>query len=454
MKLKNSYSAPVKLLVIMLALATLAPSLTPSQAAASDVAAGSPCKNLNEKQTVKGVKFTCIKSGGKRVWKMDSSSTPGPNVPSLDVETCKIQEVSRARGQTGAGFPAWNSLTPKTGNATWALIPLQFSDLKGDAGFANRMKPQMQLLSEWYSTVSQGKFSVSWKMHDKWVTLPGKSSDYKIPFSDSPDRSPEIAAFWKKAIVAADEQFDFTGIQVVNFILPLKQEVVVETLQGFPWDKAVKEHVTAEGPVASFSIPGKFFNQPGRTYWSYWAHEFGHAIGLPHIGSSRAANEFHQYDLMGSQDGPTRELSGWLRFFGEWLNDNQVYCQDASTLQSLELSLVPLNSKQNGTKLAVIKLSNTNALIIESRRNTKFYCKGAPKANGVLAYIYEATLGHGEEFLIPLAPEGRRPVYSACGTPPAKDHILRSGQLVRYKGLEVKVIASGSYDRVIVSKSK
>lgn len=454
MKAKTYHGVPGKISVIIIALAFLSPSLNPSHAAASNASEGSPCNTLNQTQTLNGDQYTCKMSGSTRVWKIENQSMARSKVPSLDIQTCKIQEASRARGQTGAGFPAWNSLTPKTGNVTWALIPLQFTDLKGDTGFAARMKPQMQLLSEWYSTVSQGKFKVSWKMHDKWVTLPGKSSDYKIPFSDSPDRSPEIAAFWKKAIVAADEQFDFTGIQVVNFILPLKQEVVVETLQGFPWDRAVKEHVTAEGPVASFSIAGKFFNQPGRTYWSYWAHEFGHAIGLPHIGSSRAANEFQQYDLMGSQDGPTRELSGWLRFFGEWLDDYQVFCQDVSEFESLEISLTPLNSKQNGIKLAVIRLSNTNALVIESRRNTKFYCKGAPKANGVLAYVYEATLGHGEEFLTPLAPQGRRPLYSACGTPPAKDYILRSGQLVRYKGLTVKVVGSGSFDRVTVTQSK
>lgn len=372
---------------------------------------------------------------------------------SLPVEECRIKEVSQSRGQTGAGFPAWNSLTPKTGKVKWALVPLQWTDLKGESNFRPAMNIQMNKLTDWYASVSQNRFQVEWVVHPNWVTLPGPSKDYKIPFSDSPDRSPEIAEFWKKAINAADSEFDFSGVQVVNFILPKKQEVVIETLQGFPWDKAVREHETSEGKVAAFSIAGKFFNQQGREYWSYWAHEFGHAIGLPHIGSSRKANEFHQYDLMGSQDGPTRELSGWLRFYGEWISDSQVYCQKIENLTSFNLNLVPLPSKSSGFKIAIIKISDQKALILESRRKTKFSCGPSLRSTGVLAYVYDAQLGHGEEFLVPLKPAGRKSTnISGCAVPKSTDHLLRKGNKVSYSGLTIQLIQSKETDTIKISR--
>jgi M6 family metalloprotease-like protein len=374
------------------------------------------------------------------------------------VEQCRIQEASQNRinygdkNYTQAGFPV-SRLTPNSGVVKWALIPIDFPDLKGEKNFRPRVNNQMKLLSDWYSTVSGGRLKVEWVVLDKWATLPGKSKDYEIARSLNLSDAPNGPKLFRAAMDAADPMFDFTGIQTVNFILPKGQKIILETSQGFPWDREVQEYKSKEGSIASFSIAGVFFDQPKRNYWSYWAHEFGHAIALPHIGLSRGnIPPFNPWDLMGGQDGPSRELSGWLRMLAGWLSDSQVYCKDLESIKSQTIELAPLSSKQSGYKLAIIRVSKTQSIMIESRRETKFSCRTQPGRNGVLVYLYDAKLGHGQDFLVPITEPGRSAQNTNCNTAPHPDVLLRAGDRVTVQGMTVEVVKIAGKDTVRISK--
>jgi M6 family metalloprotease-like protein len=335
------------------------------------------------------------------------------------------------------------------------LIPIDFADLPGEKNFRPRVDQQMKLLSEWFATVSGGRLKVEWVVQDKWVRLPGKSSDYTIPKSVNLGDNKNGPKLFRDAMNSADPVFDFTNIQTVNFILPKGQKFMGEGSQGFPWDKDVKDYKSKEGSISSYSIPGVFFDNPKRTYWSYWAHEFGHAIALPHIGLSRGGiPPFNPWDLMGGQDGPSRELSGWLRLLAGWLSDSQVYCKESSSIQSQTLEIAPLSSSKTGYKLAVIRLSSTKAIMIESRRDTKFSCRTPSGRNGVLVYLYDAKLGHNENFLVPVIEAGRQSQfqYPNCEIAPHPDALLRAGDRVSVEGMTVEVLKIGGKDTVRISK--
>lgn len=379
-----------------------------------------------------------------------------PTQPAANIDLCKIRENNNNRRgmptQLAAGFPSV-TIAQKTGTVKWALIPLDFSDLPGEENFRTRIDEQMKLTSDWFATVSEGKFKVEWVVQDKWVRLPNPTNSYTIDRSDNLDRVPNGIKLWNDAMRESDKVFDFTGIQTVNFILPKGHSFINETSQGFPWDQAVKDLVTNEGSVSSYSIPGKLFDQPGRQYWSYFAHEFGHAMGIPHVGSSRDPNPFLGLDLMSNQEGESRELSGWLRFVAGWLSDDKVYCQEFGTLNSVEVSLIPLSDSASGIKMVVIPVSQTKAVVVESRRETKFSCVMPSKRNGVLVYTYDATLSHGQDFLKPVAPEGRGIEYSSnCLVVGYPNPILYKGQKVTIEGVTIEVIDSLNLDKVKLSK--
>ena len=114
---------------------------------------------------------------------------------------------------------------------------------------------------------------------------------------------------------------------------------------------------------------------------------------------------------------------------------------------------MPLNDNEEGIKLAVIALSESKALILESRRVTKFACTTKTPGNGVLAYIYDAKLGHMETFLIPISPSGRSVEPSSCGTYGDFDRLLREGDKFIVDGVSIEVLLHGKYDRIKITKS-
>jgi M6 family metalloprotease-like protein len=312
----------------------------------------------------------------------------------------------------------------------------------------------MKLTSEWFDTVSEGKFKVEWVVADKWVRLPNTTSNYQIGNSVNLDKASNGPKLFNDAMTESDKVFDFTGIKTVNFILPKGQNFINESSQGFPWDAAVKNFVTNEGSVSSYSIPGKIFDLNPRVYWSYWAHEFGHAMAMPHVGNSRDPNQFLGLDIMANQEGESRELSGWFRFVAGWLDDEKVYCQELSRLKDTEITLVPLSGSGNGIKMVVVPISETKVLLIESRRENKFSCKMPSKRNGVLVYSYNPTLMHGEDFLKPITLEGRSNESSPnCLVVPYPNPILYKGQRISVDGITIEVIDSLNYDKIKISRN-
>jgi M6 family metalloprotease-like protein len=387
-----------------------------------------------------------------------SIGNPLASKTSDPVDQCRIKEASQNKAifgdqnYTKAGFPV-SQLTQNSGVVQWALIPIDFEDLPGEENFRPRVDTQMKLLTDWFDTVSGGRLKVEWVVQDEWVRLPGKSSDYAIDRSVNLGDDKNGPKLFRDAMNAADPDFDFSNIQTVNFILPKGQTFIGEGSQGFPWDPVVKEYKSKEGPISSYSIPGLYFEQPNRNYWSYWAHEFGHAIALPHVGRSRGTiPPFSPWDLMGGQDGPSRELSGWLRLLAGWFSDSQVYCTEAGALQSKTLNLAPLSSEESGHKLAIFRLSSTSAIMIESRRETKFSCKTQPGRNGVLVYFYDAKLGHNEDFLVPITEPGRTRQDTSCNVEPHIDALLRAGDRVTFGGITVDVVRVAGKDTVRVWK--
>jgi hypothetical protein len=102
--------------------------------------------------------------------------------------------------------------------------------------------------------------------------------------------------------------------------------------------------------------------------------------------------------------------------------------------------------------MVVVKLSEAKALILESRRVTKFECVTESYRQGVLAYIYDATLGHNEDFLLAVEPAGRPLEKTACLSPDTTDSLLRTGDKITVDGVTVEVLLHGVFDLVRIYK--
>ncbi|MFM8016261.1 MAG: hypothetical protein ACKPCO_09390 [Actinomycetota bacterium] len=327
----------------------------------------------------------------------------------------------------------------------------------------------MRLVTDWYDMVSEGRVNIEWRVHSGWVRVSGDTKRYAMSRSRSDNNDLANAAF-----AAADPVFDFSGVRAAVFVLPAGQTFMAEGVQGFKHSEfgSAGGYLTAEARVFNYMIAGAYFDRQYKNYWSYWAHETGHMFPLPDLYDQNTqwwigkqteipGGPFSGFDMMANQDGPSRTLSTWLRFVMGWLDDSQVFCKPLSELTEARVTLVPTDVKTSGVKTVLVPLSSSKLLVVESRRaNAKFDCEGTGTStstwrarDGVIVYTADMTLGHGEGFQALVAPASRGlQSLPTCSSPPQYDAILGVGDAVTSNGVRVRVLSSGLYDTVEISK--
>ncbi|MFZ9751213.1 MAG: hypothetical protein ACO3CN_03820, partial [Candidatus Nanopelagicales bacterium] len=73
---------------------------------------------------------------------------------------------------------------------------------------------------------------------------------------------------------------------------------------------------------------------------------------------------------------------------------------------------------------------------------------------GVLVYEYDAQLGHGENFLIPIVPTGRSKLnVPGCRVGPFADPLLYQGNSLTTSGLKIEVTKVANMDKIRISRS-
>ena len=115
--------------------------------------------------------------------------------------------------------------------------------------------------------------------------------------------------------------------------------------------------------------------------------------------------------------------------------------------------LNPIDNRTTGVKSAMIKISPTKIIAVESRRPASYDCIAPTNRAGVLVYIVDATVGHGEGTQTLVPPSGRGLVRNNCGTPGILDAILNVGDSVTTNGVTVKLVKSSTYDTIEISKA-
>ena len=457
--------------------------------------AGTPCSRRLVVRLVAQVRYRCTPVGRSLKWlrvgsAATSSTTVAPMITTSTTTTtiepyrqptaagsspdlCRLRDQSTQRrtyGQLLAGFPVIETNLASRGTFIFGLIPIDFADLRGESNVMARVTDQMRLVTEWYDMVSEGRVKIEWRVHENWVRVPGPSTNYSMSRSRSDDNTLANAAF-----AAADSSFDFSSVRAVAFVLPAGQTFMAEGVQGFLHSQfgSTGGYATAEGRVYNYMIAGSYFDRQYKNYWSYWAHETGHMFPLPDLYDQNTqwwigkqteipGGPFSGFDMMANQDGPSRTLSAWLRFVMGWLADAQVFCKPVADLTEARITLVPIDERSSGVKTVLVPLSSSKLLVVESRRaNKKFDCEGTGigtstwrARNGVIVYTADMTLGHGEGFQALVAPTGRGlQSLQTCSSPKQYDAILEVGDEVTSNGVRVRVLNSGLYDTIELSKS-
>ena len=137
-----------------------------------------------------------------------------------------------------------------------------------------------------------------------------------------------------------------------------------------------------------------------------------------------------EWSIMGSLNGAgTREYFGWEKWLLNWLKDTQVTCMLAKiTNRNYFINLTPLEVNNfNDIKLAVVKVSETLALAIESRHLNR-----SDSNIGIVVYLIDTLVstGHG----------GIRVLNAGMDKDKIKSILTSPGQMLSFMDVTVKYV--------------
>lgn len=169
------------------------------------------------------------------------------------------------------------------------------------------------------------------------------------------------------------------------------------------------------------------------------AHETGHAFGLYDEDLNHQTQTMGHWGIMAMNWSRNAiEVNSWDRYLMGWLPEEQVACMAMTSLSAAgtTVELGPLVRQSKDIKAAMVPLSASKILVMESRKN-EGYDSIVASHEGVLVYTVDMKLG--------TLGGGYRTQRRAGSTDSAfEDAALRVGDSITVDGVTVTVTASSA----------
>ena len=436
---------------------------------------GARCLRMGQVMSLGGSRgLECRRvAGNKLAWMAVSSNprTPSQAFVSENIEKCQIKDfVNYTPGVwTGGdlGYPAYGEM-PALGPVNIAIIPIDFSDNPGGAA-PSFLRAQMRTADRWIKQYSHGKMRYVWDFKNRWVRAPKASRFYDLTKKyigpdgsyilnekeDFQSREEAISQLFQ----AAEKTHDLSKAEFVFFVLPRN---IGKKVEFGPDGRNVVVKTERATYQLGFGTSAGFSHSVGQL-WHQWLHETLHSHGL--IGHA-PGNEY-PYNIMAFDGGPGQSLTAWDTFILRWFDDRQVACFDIETLDKQRVTLTSMDVAKPGVKTAMVRLSEHEMIVIESRRKSTF-TRGFPNGfYGVQAY-YLNTKHDGQRYDYGLGREIEKKYFAyylfvdsrdhgfgqpSVGRPSNLNVVAYLGDTMTYKGVRIKFSESGDHDIVEISKS-
>lgn len=444
---------------------------------------GQECYSLGKKVEIDKLSYLeCrYQKSGDLNYVQLTGDTKGKVNNNLDpIEVCKIQDqrptegfASRLSGQNTA-FPLTNTVIPPTGEFNIGIIPIDFPDSAATQSVDELMSGHIKDVDDWLEFTTDGVTKYTWHMPQDWLRMPLESSFYKFgkqniasdgSYVTVEEQLQSTEEMTSQIFSAAEAFMNLDEIDYFWIVLPPTVKHVDWTVNG--WHLPV---LTSSGihHLTFYSLANVLWNQQTQQAPMYGIllHEMLHAHGAT---QHAPGNEYAMH--VGNSIGSV--MGAWDSFILGWRPDEAFACLDANNLTEKEITLTPLDHKEPGYKAAIVKLSEKEVIVIESRRKGPFSHKWIDGAAFVTAYAVDSSkLGlrfdgdnsrvkdYFSYYLEINEPhiEGMdlgQPLANMNG-PDAENfsvrHIAFQGDIFEYGGIEIEVINQADTDTVRISK--
>lgn len=363
---------------------------------------GANCTNSGDTFDVAGGILECRWTFGRNLqWmRLNTVKQSFINAKSpVSIERCKLQNSDSRADRTGrnagagvVGFPLVDSNKNGilvNGTNEVLIVPIDFPDFTGGPDVLRQLEYDKKWLTDWYDYFSNGQSKFNVTTIDRWIRMPKDRSAY-----DTSGKSGYALTNGNQVMGNQAQAF----IDVISRELDLRRFSTVYTFypdgEYFHNDLIVRNHrfTIKEGEHnLNFFSWGRNLEGMETLKWSYYIHETLHDFNI--VG--HAPGNGWPFGMLTNQSGISYAINPWEQFVLGWLPPEQIYCDDASTLKTATVSLSPVEREDRQTKMAVIRLSPTRAIVVESHgidkwSNFKFADREFPAGfYSVMAYVVD-----------------------------------------------------------------
>jgi M6 family metalloprotease-like protein len=375
----------------------------------------------------------------------ESTVVQEPLTPTSDesefrkLKQCRLKEAEyRVRPHMASGFPIPKYRARLDEKLIVQVIPVDFKGLRTTSSPIDDLSDAALAIERFWERQSSKPVNIEFRIPSSYIELPKSVKGYdlgsKFPNFDGKKYSDYVMA----ATVAADPIVDFSGADVVVLAhTPLAISSDVGTFiaeAGMPGSGFA--FATEEGTVLNVLIQGADSPRDLQN----WIHEFGHMLGLTDSGGVGEMG----FDIMLNYNNP--ELTVWNRFLLGILNESQIACITSETTSTHWIR--PVATSENVLKGAVIPLSSTRAIVVESRRRVGFDALLGLESEGLLVYEVDTEKsGDVEDGPFKILGPDRYTVNQ--GWRASVDAPLKPGESISHKGWKISNLESGAFGDVV-----
>jgi hypothetical protein len=473
--------------------ASVSPNPSPSPSPSNRFNEGDSCEKVGERITNALGYLECreIAKKAKKFFQLSSNpKAPPTNVSPESIDICRIPDQSTTDRSWGPSIaypiPSGKQFAriPRMGQINALIIPIDFADTPGKTSPSEQSNEIITKSNEWMKWYSQGKSFYKFQTYDRWIRAPRNSSNY-VP--DTNTQNPPANAsgaitenkrdkfkIASEYLDLAENYFDFKGAHTIFFLYP-KEVKIWSEFWGLGVDNKERGWKTTDDPrlvdvwIHSSSYRQNFYNFP---VWAFFLHENLHNQGL----QGHAPNQGSNFGIMTNQFGLSLPLTSWDTLVIDWQIENQFYCLQKENLKPTTLVMSPMEREEFGTKAVMIKLSKSQVLVIESRRQDKWSSghKGFPGMPdgfyGVIVYKVDTTATPQYGVVEPDGPEWQdsSTAYAYLirnldvdhgyinGAPQSgridMNFVIYEGESLITNGIRVSLMKSGDHDEIKIER--
>ena len=354
-----------------------------------------------------------------------------------NIEMCKIKNRS---DQFQVAFPIERH-SPLFPNYNIQVVPIETNDFRTSSNPTKDYGHFFNLLNSWFENNADFGNSTKIRIPETYIYLNRFLGEYKNINSHG-NPTDEGRKFYEDVVKAADISIDFTEVNLIIVVVPPQ---VDPSLLGInPWGAPLTTNETDNGRnwLEVFSITPFNFSELDRpnVNTSFLApeillHEFQHATAS--FGDYEASTG--SWGMMSLPS--TTDLLGWQKYTSGFYRDEQVVC--LPTDKTSVRVITPSVAKTTKEKLAVIPISKTKVIVLESMRSGGFNYKLPKGSEGLLVYEIDTDLSGYRSGISVISTKRGMSTERLMGA------TLKKKESVVTNGFKITVTESGTFGDVV-----